>query len=59
MDINKVAGVIYGLAIGDALGRLTEFKSLSRIKSKYGDTGITDLPEPALYTDDTRMTVSL
>jgi ADP-ribosylglycohydrolase len=35
MDLNRVKGVIYGHAIGDALGRLTEFMSLSEIKSKY------------------------
>ena len=34
MDLNRVKGVIYGLAVGDALGRLTEFMSLSEIKSK-------------------------
>ena len=27
MDLNKAKGVIYGLAIGDALGRPTEFLS--------------------------------
>jgi len=59
MDPNKVKGVIYGLAIGDALGRLTEFKSLPKIKSEYGKEGITDLPEPPLYTDDTQMTVAI
>jgi ADP-ribosylglycohydrolase len=59
MDLNKAKGVIYGLAIGDALGRLTEFMSLSRIKSKYGEAGITDLPEPALYTDDTQMSIAI
>ncbi len=52
MDLNRAKGVLYGLAIGDALGRITEFKSLAQIKSEYGDSGITDLPEPALFTDD-------
>lgn len=45
--------MIFGLAIGDALGRPTEFMSLSSIKRTYGEKGITDLPEPALFTDDT------
>ena len=47
MNFNRSKGVIYGLAIGDALGRLTEFMSLSRIKKNIQE-GITDLPEPAL-----------
>ncbi len=59
MDLNRVKGVIYGLAVGDALGRLTEFMSLSEIKSKYGDAGITELPEPALFTDDTQMSIAI
>jgi ADP-ribosylglycohydrolase len=49
MDTNKAEGIIYGLAIGDALGRLTEFKSLPKIKSEHGKKGISDLPEPALF----------
>ena len=30
MDLDKAKGIIYGLAIGDALGRPTEFLSLSQ-----------------------------
>ena len=59
MDLDKAKGIIYGLAIGDALGRLTEFKSLPEIKSEHGNKGITDLPDPPLYTDDTQMTVAI
>jgi len=36
MDSNKVKGIIFGLAIGDALGFPTEFMSLPQIKAKYG-----------------------
>jgi len=50
---------MFGLAIGDALGRPTEFLSLKDIKSKYGVDGIQDLPESALYTDDTQMTIAI
>jgi len=39
-EINKAKGVIYGLAIGDALGHPTEFMPLSRIKAVYGESGI-------------------
>ena len=51
--------MLYGLAIGDAFGRVTEFMSLHSIKSAYGQDGITDLPEPALFTDDTQMSVAI
>ena len=52
-DLDKAKGVIYGLAIGDALGRATEFLHLPDIKRSYGEEGITELPETALFTDDT------
>ena len=52
-------GMIFGLAIGDALGRPTEFMSLKNIQSKYGPDGIQDLPGQALYTDDTQMTIAI
>ena len=51
--------MLYGLAIGDALGRPTEFMSLHRIKSTYGEDGIIDLTDPALFTDDTQMSVAI
>ena len=59
MDLNKAKGLIFGLAIGDALGRLTEFLTFSSIKKKYGEKGIQDLPEPALFTDDTQMSIAI
>ena len=58
-NMNKSLGIIFGLAIGDALGRPTEFLSLKDIKSKYETGGIQDLPEPALFTDDTQMTIAI
>ena len=60
MNIDKAKGIIFGLAIGDALGYPTEFLSLRQIKAEFGSNGISDLPKaPALYTDDTQMTHSL
>jgi ADP-ribosylglycohydrolase len=59
MDLDKAKGVIYGLAIGDALGWPTEFLTLDRIKAKYGEDGIRDLPDPALFTDDTQMSIAI
>ena len=58
-DISRARGMIYGLAIGDALGRMTEFMSLPEIQSAYGSDGITDLPDPALFTDDSQMSVAI
>jgi len=59
MDSNKTKGVIFGLAIGDALGYPTEFLSTGRIKAKYGEKGLIDLPEQALFTDDTQMSIAI
>jgi ADP-ribosylglycohydrolase len=59
MDLDKAKGVIYGLAIGDALGAPTEFLPLPKIKAEYGEKGIQDLPDPALYTDDTQMSIAI
>ncbi|MBW2065552.1 MAG: ADP-ribosylglycohydrolase family protein [Deltaproteobacteria bacterium] len=59
VELNKARGVLYGLAIGDALGRPAEFMPLSDIKRKYGQKGIQDLPEPALFTDDTQMSLAI
>ena len=51
--------IVDGQGIGDALDRVTEFLSLRHIKSAYGEDGITDLPEPALFTDDTQMSIAI
>jgi ADP-ribosylglycohydrolase len=59
MGLNKARGVIYGLAIGDALGAPTEFLKLDRIRDEYGKHGIKDLPDPGLFTDDTQMSVAI
>jgi len=58
-NLSRANGMVYGLAIGDALGRVTEFMSLHDLKSAYGENGITNLPEPAFYTDDTQMSVAI
>jgi ADP-ribosylglycohydrolase len=51
--------ILFGLALGDALGYPTEFMKLSAIKARYGAAGIQEPPLPALYTDDTQMTLAL
>lgn len=53
-DINKAQAVIYGLALGDALGWPIEFLSMQKIHIIYGQTGIQEPPNPAKYTDDTQ-----
>lgn len=59
-EINSAKAIVFGLAIGDALGYPTEFMPLPQIKEKYGETGIIDLPEsPALFTDDTQMSIAV
>lgn len=59
MSFDKAAGLLFGLALGDALGAPVEFLSLPRIEAQYGRTGIQEPPIPALYTDDTQMTLAL
>ncbi|MFC1856875.1 ADP-ribosylglycohydrolase family protein [Thermodesulfobacteriota bacterium] len=60
MDNERAKGLIFGLAIGDALGYPTEFMTLSRIKSDFGPAGITDFQKsPALFTDDTQMSIAV
>ena len=58
-DLQKPKSVIFGLAIGDALGYPTEFLSLDQIKAEYGENGISELPESALFSDDTQMSVAI
>ena len=59
---NKIAGAIYGFAIGDAMGATTEFMDAKQIKEKYGK--VTDIIgggwlglNPGEITDDTQMTM--
>lgn len=59
MKDERAWGMMYGLACGDALGRLTEFQKLPEIKRTYGPQGIQELPDPAEWTDDTQMTLAL
>ncbi|MEV5439092.1 ADP-ribosylglycohydrolase family protein [Streptomyces sp. NPDC052682] len=52
-------GALTGLALGDALGYPTEFKDVPAILATYGPWRQMRLPEPALVTDDTQMTLAL
>jgi len=57
--MEQILGMIYGLALGDALGAPVEFWALKGIRERYGPEGIQELPEPALFTDDTQMTLAV
>lgn len=51
--------ILYGAALGDALGWPVEFLSRRKMKAIYGPGGIQEPPDPALFTDDTQMTLAL
>ncbi|WP_018350299.1 ADP-ribosylglycohydrolase family protein [Longispora albida] len=54
-----VAGSLYGLAYGDALGAPAEFKNMAEIAAMYGPGGPRELAEPvARVTDDTQMAIA-
>ncbi|MFZ4812998.1 MAG: ADP-ribosylglycohydrolase family protein [Phototrophicaceae bacterium] len=59
MSLEQSQALLFGLALGDALGWPTEFLSQSAIRDQYGEQGIQAPPHPALYTDDTQMTLAL
>lgn len=59
---NKIAGAIYGFAIGDAMGATTEFMSEEQIKKSFGQ--VTDILgggwlnlKVGEVTDDTQMSI--
>lgn len=58
-EVQKSKAILYGVALGDALGWPTEFKSLVQIKARYGANGIQEPPDPAEFTDDTQMTLAI
>jgi ADP-ribosylglycohydrolase len=58
--VSKTAsGSLFGLAYGDALGRPVEFRGYREIVAAFGAGGPTELPEPALVTDDTQMALAV
>lgn len=57
--MEQVLGIIYGLALGDALGAPVQFWDLKGIQERYGAAGIQELPDPALFTDDTQTTLAV
>lgn len=55
----KAQAIIYGLALGDALGWPIEFLNMQKIHIIYGPDGIQAPPDPALFTDDTQTTLAI
>ncbi len=59
MSQERAQAILFGLALGDALGWPIEPAGIAYIKWKYGAQGIQEPPDPAIYTDDTQMTSAL
>jgi ADP-ribosylglycohydrolase len=57
--MDQVLGMLFGIALGDALGWPAEPLTLEQIRANFGPQGIQELPEPALFTDDTQMTLAV
>ncbi|SES32094.1 ADP-ribosylglycohydrolase family protein [Lentzea albida] len=58
--MDRIAGSLYGLAFGDALGKPTEFLTVAEIDEMFGPSGPDDLDgDPALVTDDTQMALAV
>ncbi len=55
----RAQAVLFGLALGDALGWPVEFLDRPRILVKYGRPGVLEPPDPAEYTDDTQMSAAV
>jgi ADP-ribosylglycohydrolase len=58
--VRRVAGSLFGLAYGDALGAPTEFLNVDQIEERYGADGLRELTgNPARVTDDTQMALAV
>jgi len=55
----KIEGCYWGIALGDALGMPVEFSNISFIKERYGEDGIQEPKDWAIWTDDTEMTFAV
>ncbi|TWV48136.1 ADP-ribosylglycohydrolase family protein [Streptomyces misionensis] len=59
MSKRPATGALLGLALGDALGFPTEFKTVELIESMFGPWRTLELPQRARVSDDTQMTLAL
>ncbi|MBM7075600.1 ADP-ribosylglycohydrolase family protein [Micromonospora humida] len=59
-SLRRASGSLFGLAYGDALGKPTEFLSVTEIHRRYGPAGPRELVgDPVLVTDDTQMALAV
>ncbi len=58
-EYERAQALLYGLALGDALGWPIEFLPMQKVAVIYGENGILEPPSPALVTDDTQTTVAV
>jgi ADP-ribosylglycohydrolase len=58
-DEQRAQAIIYGVALGDALGWPIEFLPMQKINIIYGDSGIAEPPNPAQVTDETQTTIAI
>jgi hypothetical protein len=54
-DEQQACAILYGLALGDALGWPIEFLKMNKIGIIYGESGIKEPPNPAAFTDETQI----
>lgn len=60
IEKDRIAGSLFGLAFGDALGAPTEFLGVPEILRRWPPDGPSDLMgTPALVTDDTQMALAV
>ncbi len=55
----KIQGCYWGLALGDALGMPIEFNQIDFIRERYGENGIQEPKDWAIWTDDTEMSFAV
>ena len=58
-DQDLARAIIYGVALGDAIGYPLEFLPLQKINTIYGEAGIQEPPDPARFSDETQTTVAV